>query len=118
MSRNTSNLPAVNSDFVVMNLAASATAVDVVDLIRSQLDDIGANLTPVKGYSSGWSGLLFCSNTVAVQILTSNGSPAQHVATGINIPIGHSLYLPYTGNTESTLQYISNGAACSVAVFF
>tara|TARA_Y100000004_G_C8926330_1_gene417794 strand:- start:1257 stop:1607 length:351 start_codon:yes stop_codon:yes gene_type:complete len=116
MSRNTSNLPAVNSDFVVMNLAASATAVDVVDLIRSQLDTIGANLTPVKGYSSGWSGLLFCSNTVAVQILTANG--AQHVATGINIPIGHSLYLPYTGNTESTLQYISNGGACSVAVFF
>ena len=77
MSRNTSNLPAVNSDFVVMNLAASATAVDVVDLIRSQLDTIGASLTPVKGYSSGWSGLLFCSpHSREVLIELTSSAPA------------------------------------------
>ncbi len=69
-------------------------------------------------------GLLLSANTVSILLLTPNIGPgpapapaATHVATGINIPIGQSLYLPISGTSVTPFNYTC-AAISSVAVFF
>ena len=110
--------PIVSSNFVVINVAIG-TAQPLFSLMSgaaSSLNGVGS-----VGTANGHTyplmpiGVLISANTAAVLILTDNSGA--HTATGINIPIGQSLYLPISAASVATLQYTCS-AVFSMGVFF
>jgi hypothetical protein len=113
--------PVVNPDFVVVQMDAAAAAEPLFadngahEGLLTKVDEVGAGLGTPRTYPAIPIGILISANTVAVQILTENNSV--NVATGINIPVGQSLYLPIQEASVSTIQYICS-ATVSVACFY
>lgn len=108
--------PVINSSFVVVQLAAAAAATDflagagVLALVNA------VEVANGHTYPAMPIGVLISANTTAVQILTDNsGAPD---ATGINIPVGQSLYLPIHAASVATLKYTSGAGTVSVACFY
>ena len=110
--------PVVNSSFVVVQLAAAAAATDFLAGVAGVLALVNAVDTAYPGhaYPEMPIGVLISANTTAVQILTDNAAAPD--ATGINIPIGQSLYLPMQEASVATIQYISGVGTVSVACFY
>ena len=106
--------PVLNGDFVVVNIATGTNA-DLLGAISTAVIAVGAGLTPARNYPSTPKGILIASNTAAVTIMTDNG--AVPAATGLNIPIGLSLYLPMETTPAAGLEYTCT-AAFSVGVFY
>ena len=109
--------PVVNSSFVVVQLAATASALPLLGG-AGVLALVNAVDTAYPGhaYPEMPIGVLISANTTAVQILTDNAAAPD--ATGINIPIGQSLYLPMQEASVATIQYISGAGTVSVACFY
>ena len=110
--------PVVNSSFVVVQLAAAAAATDFLAGGAGVLALVNAVDAAYPGhtYPEMPIGVLISANTTAVQILTDNATADD--ATGINIPIGQSLYLPMQEASVATIQYISGAGTVSVACFY
>tara|TARA_R110000824_G_scaffold277713_2_gene465927 strand:+ start:81 stop:470 length:390 start_codon:yes stop_codon:yes gene_type:complete len=113
--------PVVNSNCLVIELGIG-TNTDLLGTINTRVADVGTQMQ--RTYPTMPIGILLSANTVAILLLTPNIGPgpapapaATHLATGINIPIGQSLYLPISGLSATTLNYTCS-AVSSVAVFF
>jgi len=109
--------PVVNSSFVVVQLAATASALPLLGGagVLALVNAVDAAY-PGHAYPEMPIGILISANTTAVQILTDNAAAPD--ATGINIPIGQSLYLPMQEASVATIQYISGAGTVSVACFY
>ncbi len=107
--------PVVNSSFVVVNVALG-TAQNLLTTVNTNVTAVGTEISHT--YPSMPLGLLISANTAAVLLFTANsdGTPT-NVATGINIPIGQSLYLPLSKVSAAVLNYTCS-AAFSVACFY
>ena len=107
--------PVVNSSFVVVDVD-SGTAQNLLTVVNTNVTAVGSEISHT--YPTMPLGLLISANTAAVLLLTANtdGSP-QHVATGINIPIGQSLYLAVSSVSAAVLNYTCS-ANFSVAAFY
>jgi len=107
--------PVVNSSFVVVNVAIG-TAQNLLTTVNANVAAVGTEITHT--YPAMPLGLLISANTAPVLLLTANtaGTPT-NVATGINIPIGQSLYLPLSKISAAVLNYTCS-ATFSVGCFY
>jgi len=115
--------PVLNTNCLVIELP-SGTATDLLTTVNNRVAAVGTQMAHT--YPTMPIGLLISANTVEVLLLTPNAGPGPpdgpviaptHVAVGINIPIGQSLYLPISGASVTPFSYTC-GAVSSVAVFF
>ena len=113
--------PVVNSNCLIIELPVGS-ATDLLGTINTRVAAVGTQMQ--RTYPAMPIGILLSANTVAILLLTPNIGPgpapapaATHVATGINIPIGQSLYLPISGASVTPFSYTC-AAVSSVSVFF
>jgi len=116
-SRQVSNFPVVNGNFVIVKLAAAtfASNTSLLDAVVAQVASIANTLS--RPWPRAPKALVIGNPHATAVVYLYSASGGHATTTGLPIPAGQSLYLPIDEGTADALQYEA-AQDFSVAVYF